>query len=137
MRLYLAISKANKDVFRRAFTCSTLNDVFNKISVLLLLPLEIVSGYLLFFSGLIVDAIFDKNGNATSSSGEIEILNAITKPISKLIIQLDKEVLNDIAKNVSTENQTLIKHYCPKKVVAFVNETFSNETYTYKDNSRC
>jgi len=44
-------------------------------------------------------------GNRNSSSiKEPEILTALTKPLSKLIIELDKKALNDVA--TSGENST-------------------------------
>ncbi len=87
--------------------------MFNKLSVFVLLIVEVAFHYLEKVTKLIVDEIFGKDdykGNSTQS--DIEILNAITKPFSKLIIQLDKDVLNDIATNKSSPNATLIKHTC-------------------------
>lgn len=42
---------------------------------------------------------------------EPQLLEAITKPLANLIIQLDSEVLSELATNQST-NKTLIKHLC-------------------------
>lgn len=80
--------------------------MFNILSVIILLPIEITTGYLRETSGLIL-------GNSNSSSVEnVEFLKVITEPLTKLIVQLDTKVLDEIAKNSSCCGETprLLKH---------------------------
>ena len=72
-----------------------------------------MSGYLEKFSGVLVGAMIG-NSNSTNIN-EVELLNVITDPLSKLIIQLDKSVFSDLATN-KTNNKTLIKHMCKKEI---------------------
>lgn len=78
------------------------------------LPLEVVSGYLNVVSDAIVNgAIGDKN---TTDVKEPELLNTITKPLTKLILQIDKKVLNKVATYTGNDtfNKPLLKHNCNK-----------------------
>ena len=82
--------------------------MFNFLSVIVLLPLEIVTKYLERLSGAIVNAIIAKEITAK----EPELLNAITKPLTSKIVQLDKAVLELIALGNSTGDEKLLKHKC-------------------------
>lgn len=103
----------NKENFRRAFAGANVHEMFNYLSVFVLLPIEILTGYLRIVSGLIVDKLFTQS----SSQKEPEFLTVITKPFTNLIIQLDKDVLNAIATNNIVGNETLIKHFCNNEVI--------------------
>lgn len=59
--------------------------------------------------------------SSNSSAKEPEMLNAITKPLTNAIVQLDKKVLEAIAQNTAKPNDTLIKHFCPKNVTIMIN----------------
>ena len=48
---------ADKENFRRGFAAATVHDVFNLLSVAVLLPIEIASGYLYHFSDWFVDVV--------------------------------------------------------------------------------
>lgn len=76
-----------KNEFRRAFGGATVHDMFNWISVLILLPLEVVTGYLYWISGLIIGD-FESNEDF-----KIEILKAITDPFTKWVIQVSNNSL--------------------------------------------
>jgi sodium-dependent phosphate cotransporter len=107
----------SKDDFRRAFAGAIIHDIFNFLSVIILLPLELVSRFSEVLSGEIVSLI-----KLDASLKEPEMLNAITKPLTTKIIQLDKSVLDLIAKNQSTGNETLIKHICSKTKINITDE---------------
>ena len=79
---------------------------------------------------LIVDGMIKDSVNIK----EPEILTVITKPLSNSIVQLDRKVLEAIAKNETLKpDQTLIKHFCSSKVVEQeVNETLVNVTVKIK-----
>ena len=80
------------------------------LSVIILLPLEVVSHYL----EVAAEGIVGPEYNSTKAN-KIVILQAITNPVSELIIELDKNVLDLIAQNLSTPDQTIIKHWCQDK----------------------
>ncbi len=42
--------KGDKESFRKAFSGATIHDAFNLLCVIVLLPLEIVSGYNFYFN---------------------------------------------------------------------------------------
>ena len=98
----------DKENFRRGFAAATVHDVFNLLSVAVLLPIEIASGYLYYFSDWFVGVLIP---DGQSSVKEPQILSVITKPLTTLIIQLDSNVVNNLA-NKSYENMSLIKHKC-------------------------
>lgn len=72
----------DKNQFRRAFGGATVHDMFNWLTVLVLLPVEVITGYLEALSGAIVSGV--KSGN----DFEIEILKVITDPFTKWVIQV-------------------------------------------------
>lgn len=105
----------DRNEFRRAFAAATVHDMFNWLSVIVLFPLEILTrevfgqGYLEASS----DAVTKHIGSNSSGGGEVKLLNAITEPVTKLIIQIDKGVLEGWSKNDSRYfNASLIKQNC-------------------------
>uniref|UniRef100_A0A8C9P0Z0 Sodium-dependent phosphate transport protein 2B n=1 Tax=Spermophilus dauricus TaxID=99837 RepID=A0A8C9P0Z0_SPEDA len=91
--------------FRRAFAGATVHDFFNWLSVLVLLPLEAATHYLEILTNLVVDTFHFQNGEDAPA-----LLKVITDPFTKLIIQLDKKVIHQIAMNdESAQNKSLIK----------------------------
>ncbi|CAF0771647.1 unnamed protein product [Brachionus calyciflorus] len=107
----VALSQANdKERFRLSFSGATIHDMFNLLSVAVMIPLEIVFHYLEITSGILVE-LFIKNSPHTE---EPKLLNTITKPLTDSIIQIDKSILDLIASNKSYENATLIKRICKR-----------------------
>ncbi|NWH78432.1 NPT2A protein, partial [Piaya cayana] len=98
----------DRSEFKRAFAGATVHDCFNWLSVLVLLPLEVVSGYLHHVTRLVV-ATF----NIRSGKDAPDLLKIITEPFTKLIIQLDKSVITGIATgDESLRNRSLIRTWC-------------------------
>ncbi|TRZ22292.1 hypothetical protein HGM15179_004862 [Zosterops borbonicus] len=98
----------DRSEFKRAFAGATVHDCFNWLSVLVLLPLEVVSGYLHHVTRLVV-ATF----NIRSGKDAPNLLKIITEPFTKLIIQLDKSVITGIATgDESLRNRSLIRVWC-------------------------
>lgn len=130
----------NKDDFRRAFAGATVHDVFNWLTVLVLLPLEVVSGYLERLSGVMVDAFhLEQNENHDQ-----DYLKVVTDPFTKLIIQIDKKVIEKIAtKELVDDGLSIIKHKCcsgtieSTTLVKLDNGTFRNDTIVTKKCSTC
>ncbi|KAM4854721.1 sodium-dependent phosphate transport protein 2B [Thomomys bottae] len=98
----------DRSEFRRAFAGATVHDFFNWLSVLVLLPLEAITHYLEILTNLVVETFNFKNGEDAPA-----LLKVITDPFTKLIIQLDKNVIHQIAMNDPTaQNKSLIKIWC-------------------------
>ncbi|CAJ1052115.1 solute carrier family 34 member 2a [Xyrichtys novacula] len=106
-----------RSTFRRAFAGATVHDFFNWLSVLVLLPLEVASGYLYEVTKLIIDSFQIQSGEAP------DLLNVITDPLTESIIELDKSVISGIATgDPAARNKSLIKIWC---------KTFTNISLEY------
>lgn len=66
-----------------AFAGATIHDCFNWLSVLVLLPLEAVSGVMAWLSHLLVSGFELQAGDEAP-----ELLKVITEPVTKLIIEV-------------------------------------------------
>ena len=86
-----------REEFKRAFSAATVHDMFNWLTVIILVITEQISGYLEFVSGSIVDSLLSTKTN--SSSETPQFLKVLTKPFTKSIIQLDEKVLQGWASN--------------------------------------
>ncbi|XP_051892999.1 sodium-dependent phosphate transport protein 2B-like isoform X2 [Pristis pectinata] len=141
------MQSGDRNEFRRAFAGATVHDFFNWLSVLILLPIEAASGYLYHLTGIIV-----KSFDIESGEDAPDLLKVITDPLTKLIVQLDRSVINDIATgNPAAANKSLIKEWCKtttelvEKNVTVPNElnctssefcwSDSNNTWTLKNMS--
>ncbi|XP_014347963.1 solute carrier family 34 member 2b [Latimeria chalumnae] len=103
----------DRNEFRRAFAGATVHDFFNWLSVLLLLPLEVATSYLYHLTHLIVDTFQIESGEDAP-----DLLKVITDPFTKLIVQLDKSVINDIALgDPAARNKSLVKVWCKTKTI--------------------
>ena len=104
-----------RDEFRRAFAGATVHDLFNWLTVLVLLPTEVItkhffeSSFLFYSSQSITDAMGIKKKQGT----KVEFLKKITKPFTNQIVQIDKNVIKRIAegKDVAPD-ESLIKYWC-------------------------
>lgn len=110
----------NRNEFRRAFAGATVHDFFNWLSVLVLLPLEVASGFLYKLTKLIIDSFHIQTG-----ADAPDLLKVITEPLTKNIIELDSSVISGIATgNPAAQNKSLIKIWCKtQKVTDLVNIT--------------
>ncbi|XP_062574632.1 sodium-dependent phosphate transport protein 2B-like [Saccostrea cucullata] len=117
----------HRDDFRRAFAGATVHDMFNWLSVIVLLPLEIATGYLYYVSGAIVESL----QLGTYKDANKDLLKAVTKPFTKLIIQIDSSKISMIAKGERDEDDSrLLKICCQSKTSTLTNETGYNYTQT-------
>ncbi|XP_042355315.1 sodium-dependent phosphate transport protein 2A-like [Plectropomus leopardus] len=97
-----------RDDFERAFAGATVHDCFNWLSVLVLLPLEAVSGMLRRLSQAVVDTLQFGTGEEAP-----ELLKVLTEPLTSMIIQLDQSVITAIATgDQSVRNKSLVKRWC-------------------------
>lgn len=75
----------SREEFRKAFGGATIHDVFNWMCVIVLLPIEVISGYLFHLTKAIVDSL-DISG---SSKTKRDLLKTITIPFIRLFVQVD------------------------------------------------
>uniref|UniRef100_A0A3B4AZA8 Sodium-dependent phosphate transport protein 2A n=1 Tax=Periophthalmus magnuspinnatus TaxID=409849 RepID=A0A3B4AZA8_9GOBI len=107
---------AERSEFERAFAGATIHDCFNWLSVLVLLPLEVLSGLMTWMSHWMVSSLSLHTGQDAP-----ELLKVITEPITKLIIQLDKCVITGIAMgNEGMRNRSLVKRLCQTDLVRVI-----------------
>ncbi|XP_055957264.1 sodium-dependent phosphate transport protein 2B isoform X2 [Patella vulgata] len=100
----------NKNDFRRAFAGATVHDMFNWLAVIVLLPLEIITGYLFHLSKAIISL-----NPETNKAAKKDLLKVITKPFTELIIQVDSKGINKIATNThDVDAVKLMKSCCDK-----------------------
>lgn len=103
-----------RDEFRRAFAGATVHDIFNWLSVIILLPIEVATNYLYHLTNFLLRAI----NLEESKQAKKELRQAITKPLTSLVIQLDKKVIPKIATgNEQYEAKSLIETSCSKKTI--------------------
>lgn len=69
--------------FRRAFAAATVHDMFNWLSVLVLLPLEWASGYLFHLTKAIVGSM-----ELSSGAEEQQFLKVITQPLTDRVVKV-------------------------------------------------
>uniref|UniRef100_A0A3Q2QQX2 Sodium-dependent phosphate transport protein 2A n=1 Tax=Fundulus heteroclitus TaxID=8078 RepID=A0A3Q2QQX2_FUNHE len=107
---------AERNEFQRAFAGATVHDCFNWLSVLVLLPLEVLSGIFTLLSKRLVGIFRLQPGEEAP-----ELLKVITEPVTKLIIQLDKCVITGIAVgNEGMRNRSLVKQWCRADTVLVI-----------------
>ena len=90
----------DREAFRRAFAAATVHDMFNWLSVIVLTVIELATGFLEKTTQVMVDSMdFDEANNGTmktngsSSGGGPDLLKPLTKPLTNLVVQVDKKVL--------------------------------------------
>ncbi len=79
---------SDRECFRRAFAAATVHDMFNWLSVAVLLFVEIATGFLEKTTAHLVDKM--PLGTEVSSP---DLLKPLTKPLTSRIVQLNKDVL--------------------------------------------
>ncbi|KAK3754091.1 hypothetical protein RRG08_024166 [Elysia crispata] len=105
----------DRQEFRRAFSGATVHDMFNWCAVLVLLPLEVTTGYLYHFTGALVRLMKLEGENV-----KVELLTALTKPFTELIVQVNRDVITDIAMapNV-TQQSSVLRRWCEVVMTQF------------------
>merc|ERR1719347_2373507 len=94
--IIVALTQAgDREQFRKAFACANVHDMFNGLSAFILLIVEVCTGYLETVSGWLVKDIGTNHAGTKSP----DFLKALTKPLTKVLIQLDKDVLRGWAEN--------------------------------------
>lgn len=109
--IIVALTQAgDREQFRKAFACANVHDMFNWLSAFILLITEVCTGYLETASGWLVADI----GTQHSASKSPDFLKALTKPFTKVLVQLDKNVLRGWAENKEEyrNHTTVLKSGC-------------------------
>ena len=89
----------DRESYRRAFAAATVHDMFNWLSVIVLTILELSTGFLEISSEYMVNHMIDEsNTNSTEAmkkigKGSPDFLKPLTKPLTNLVVQVDKKVL--------------------------------------------
>ncbi|XP_061055541.1 sodium-dependent phosphate transport protein 2C isoform X1 [Eubalaena glacialis] len=99
----------DRDEFRRAFGGSAVHGVFNWLTALILLPLESAAAPLERLSALALGAASLQPGGHAP-----DILKVLTRPLTRLIVQLDADVITGSGTGNAT-NSSLIKRWCGTK----------------------
>ncbi|XP_051832855.1 sodium-dependent phosphate transport protein 2C [Antechinus flavipes] len=113
-----------RDEFRRAFGGSAVHGIFNWMTVLVLLPLEVAARALEKLSGLVVGAFTLSPGQRAP-----DILKVLTQPLTHLIVQLDPKVISESATGNVTNS--IIKRWCVTR------DEVNVETIPVKNMSEC
>ncbi|XP_064651076.1 sodium-dependent phosphate transport protein 2B-like isoform X2 [Lineus longissimus] len=116
----------DQNEFRRAFGGATVHDMFNWLTVLILLPIEVLTGYLYRLSKAIVNSMELE----TYTSGKQELLKAVTKPFTRLIVKVDSQGIAKIASgDEEASESSLIKIWCKYNTTyRMENQTVTNLT---------
>lgn len=80
------------DSLERAFSGATVHDMFNFLTVIVLLPVEVVTGYLFRFTGVLVENITTTDGDDWTGP-----VKRIVGPLSAKVIKSNKNIIKDIA----------------------------------------
>ena len=101
----------DREAFRRAFAAATVHDMFNWLSVIVLTILELSTGFLEKSSEFMVNNMLDLEDfnntavvvprNVTTKGTGPDLLKPLTKPLTNLIVQVDKKILLGWSFNVS------------------------------------
>lgn len=66
-----------KDMFRRSFAAATVHDVFNLLAIVIILPLELLTGFLARTAGAFADSLRRADG---ADPRQVDVLDFITAP---------------------------------------------------------
>lgn len=86
----------NGDELERAFAAATVHDMFNFLSVLVLLPVEAITGYLYHLTYWMTS-----NYEANDSESWKSPIKTMVYPLVKPVIQSNKKLLTEVASNPS------------------------------------
>jgi sodium-dependent phosphate cotransporter len=109
----------DRDQFRRAFSCATVHDMFNWLSVILFMGLESCTHYLEHLTAYLVRDI--GNGTASGPTNTPDFLKMITGPLTRAVVRLDNKVCTMIVPTVLSELCSLYRKsnlYIPRNEIA-------------------
>ncbi|CAD5235646.1 unnamed protein product [Bursaphelenchus xylophilus] len=80
----------DRDEFRRAFAAATMNDIFNLLNFITVLPLEMTTGFMEWLSGILVMPL------SGVKASEVKTLRYLTDPLLNLVVQIDVKALTRV-----------------------------------------
>merc|ERR1719201_3263442 len=89
------------DEFKRGFQGATVHDAFNFLTVLCLFPVEVATGVLGMISDQIAEAVLGADLQKWDSPVKV-----VTKPATKHVIGINKDLIKEIAKGCTPCEQT-------------------------------
>lgn len=92
--------------FKRAFSGATLNDGFNLLTTIVLLPIEIIFGFLDLISFKLANVMIP---NENVNIAGINFVGAIVNPVTDIFIQLDTDAVNKLAAGDKTIQKTALR----------------------------
>ncbi|XP_069114789.1 sodium-dependent phosphate transport protein 2B-like [Argopecten irradians] len=115
----------NREEFKRSFSGATVHDMFNWLTVLILLPLEVATHYLYRLTDVIIKSL-----DLSESSGKKrDLLKAITKPFTNLVVKVNSKVIKEIAVDkAGAEEKSVLKRWC-KTLKVPVNSSTAESSY--------
>ncbi|XP_044537688.1 sodium-dependent phosphate transport protein 2B-like [Gracilinanus agilis] len=124
--LVALVYAGDRDEFGRVFAGAAIHAFFNWLSVLVLLPVELITGFLNRISYKLTTSI-----KIESEDDALAVLKGFIRSITAFIIQLDKKVFTEIASGYEgAKNKRLTKIWCK----TFENVTFSNVSVSSPEN---
>jgi len=85
---------SNREEFSRAFACATIHDMFNWLTVIVMLIFENITRFLETITAEMVSGI-----STSTETSNPDFLKVLTNPFTKAVIQLNKKVLEGWAQN--------------------------------------
>jgi len=101
------------DQLERAFAGATVHDIFNYLTVLILLPVEVLTGYLYYFTKIMLP---DEVGQGDKWKGPLKV---IVSPLSSLIIKSNKKIITKIATGEAATCDQFYPTYCEDGIVDY------------------
>lgn len=101
------------DQLERAFAGATVHDIFNYCTVIILLPLEAATGFLYYFTKIMLPSSVGKGDKWTGP------LKVIVSPLSNLIIKANKKIITKIATGEAENCDQFYPTYCEDGIIDY------------------
>ena len=99
----------DREQFELAFSGATVHDMFNFLTVIVLLPVEAATGYLRSLTAAVIESWHLE----TDTSAKKDLLKKVTLPLTNRIVQIDKNPIALIAKGeLAASEARLLKATC-------------------------
>lgn len=126
----VAISQIqDSGMYERAFAAATVHDMFNILTMSILLPVEWITHCLSALSKLIVDMLpMGQNENA-----DVELLSRFTDPFTDLIVVVNKTYIKEISKGHTVgDDEQVLQRYCDDDLKERCDSLFSQFNFSDK-----
>ena len=108
--IIVALTQAgDREQFRKAFACANVHDMFNWLTAALLVSVECLTRYLETVTSYFVAHIDTATASNSTQVRSPDFLKSLTKPVTRLVVRLDKDVLKGWAANLPEyENRSTV-----------------------------